>query len=273
MKYPEILYMEYDPRRSNTLDDGWGVVEIGALRVQDSLGVTGEGVLVGHKDSGINYLRTGFEGRIWINPGEDINGDGVIDGTDINGVDDDQNGYIDDFRGWNFDDDTNDVIDAHSHGTRTASVICSNEAGCGRISVAPGAKLMILRGYEFQGSVWESSQYAIEHGVQVISASLSFKQSDCSDNGTLSCPNRVAHRWVSEMELAAGIIHANSTGNEGSVEPDSHVCIRPVRLPAPGNDSFSFPARRCEFRCCSGWLYQQRRLLHQFRSRSLRLVA
>ncbi|RQV97902.1 hypothetical protein EH220_04205, partial [bacterium] len=93
--------------------------------------------------------------------------------------------------------------------------------------------LMILRGYEFQGSVWEASQYAIEHGVQVLSASLSFKQSDCGDPGTLSCPNRVAHRWVSEMELAAGIIHANSTGNEGLSNPIPMSVAAPSDCPPP----------------------------------------
>jgi len=232
-EFPEIIYLAYDPPRYNTLDDGWGVTEMGALQVQDELGVTGEGVLVGHKDSGINYERTGFEGRIWINPGEDINSDGIIDGTDENDIDDDGNGYVDDFRGWNFDENTNNVLDDNGHGTKTSSVICSNPVECDRVSVAPGATLMILLGYDFQGSVWESSQYAIEHGVQVISASLSFKQSDCDNGGTLDCPNRIAHRWVSEMELAAGIIHANSTGNEGVTNPIPMSAASPSDCPPP----------------------------------------
>lgn len=231
--FPEIVYMEYDPPRRNTLDDGWGVTEIGALQVQDELGVNGEGVLIGHKDSGINIFRSGFEGRIWINPGEDINDDGYITSADSNNVDDDGDGYVDDFFGWNFDDDNNYIIDTHSHGTRTASVICSNSDECGRVSVAPGAQLMILRGYEFQGSVWEASQFGIEHGAQVFSASLSFKQSDCDDPLVLCCPNRVAHRWVSEMELAAGIIHANSTGNEGTSNPIPMSTSTPSDCPPP----------------------------------------
>jgi hypothetical protein len=231
--YPEVLYLAYDPPYENTLDDGWGVTEIGALQVQDELGVAGAGVLIGHKDSGINYTLSGFTDRIWINPGEDLNGNGIIDGTEENGIDDDGNGYVDDFRGWNFDRDTNNVMDDDSHGTRTASIICSNPIACERIAAAPEATLMILLGYRYQGAVWEASQYAIEHGVQVLSASLSFKQSGCADADLLDCPNRVAHRWVSEMELAAGIIHANSTGNEGTNNPIPLSTSAPSDCPPP----------------------------------------
>lgn len=43
-------------------------------------------------DSGVDIVHEDLEGKIWINPNE-------IPG---NGIDDDQNGYIDDIHGWNF---------------------------------------------------------------------------------------------------------------------------------------------------------------------------
>lgn len=52
-------------------------------------------------DSGIDYNHSDFENRIFINENE-------IPG---NGIDDDQNGYIDDYRGWDFTEDDNDVFD------------------------------------------------------------------------------------------------------------------------------------------------------------------
>ena len=49
-------------------------------------------VIVGVIDSGVDIEHEGLKGQIWINEGE-------IPG---NGIDDDNNGYIDDVHGWNF---------------------------------------------------------------------------------------------------------------------------------------------------------------------------
>ncbi len=227
----EVVYICADPVFENTLDNGWGTFEIGSPQIWSQFGARGLGVVVGHKDSGINYVGCSrFEDRIWINEGEDIDHNGRIDESDANGLDDDGNGYIDDFHGWGFDHDNNVVIDNDPfnqgyHGTRTASVISSNNIAVDdTVSVAPEAKLMILRGFLTQGAVFESSQYALEKGANVISASLSFKQNECGGS-IRECPNRVAHRWVSEMELAAGIIHANSTGNLGCGSEPRPLCL------------------------------------------------
>ena len=231
--YSEVFYIANDAVYDDVLDIGWGVAEIGAPQVWNELGADGSGVIVGHKDSGVDWDHSGFDGHIWINPGEDLNGNGSIDEPEeVNGIDDDNNGYVDDFRGWNFDDNTNNVADQHGHGTKTASVISSHEVPpCDTVGVAPGAKLMILRGYWTQGAVFESSQYAILMGANVISASLSYKIDECGS--VRDCPNYVAHRWTSEMELAAGIIHANSTGNEGTQHAIPYSVATPANCPPP----------------------------------------
>ncbi len=233
--FPEVVYVVHDPLYNNTLDIGWGVFETGAPQVWSTFGAKGAGVLIGHKDSGVNFLNCSkFDGRIWFNPGEDLNGNGTLDAGEANGIDDDGNRYVDDFYGWNFDENNNDVSDRDGHGSLTSSVICANLTGvCDTTSMAPEAKLVILSGYRSQGAVLESSQYAVENGVNVISASLSFKQSECQENELRECPNRVAHRWVAEMELAAGIIHANSTGNEGLGNPRPLSTSCPSDCPPP----------------------------------------
>ncbi len=229
--FPEVIYVAHDPVYENTLDNGWGVFESQAPQVWSQFGARGEGVLVGHKDSGINFEGCSkFDGRIWFNPGEDLNGNGTLDAGEENGVDDDGNGYVDDFYGWNFDGNNNDVSDRDGHGSKTGSVISSNLVGvCDTVGMAPFAKLVVLSGYLTQGAVFESSQYAVEMGVNVISASLSFKQRECASSSVRECPNRVAFRWASEMELAAGIIHANSTGNDGLTNP------RPLSISVPAD--------------------------------------
>lgn len=240
-RFPVVIYLTLDPEFENSLDDGWGVIETLAPETWEQFGADGSGVIVGHKDSGINFAGCArFDGRIWTNPGEDLNGNGSIDEDEDNGIDDDGNGYIDDFHGWGFDHNNNDVTDTDpwgsgQHGTRTSSVICSNPSSTGnRTAMAPGAKLMVLRAFRTQGAVFEASQYAIEMGANVISASLSFKQDECWSNSVLECPNRIAHRWVSEVELAAGLIHANSTGNLGCGSTPRPLCLgAPSDCPPP----------------------------------------
>lgn len=236
--YPEVYYILNDAAYDNTLDDqGWGVDSVNALEVWRDFGANGADVIVGHKDGGCHYNLPVFAGKIWINPGEDLNHNGELDDSDRDQIDNDGNGYIDDFRGWEFDGDTNDPDDSGAsacHGTRTASVVSSvlaNRNSCDTVAVAPGAKLMILRGFIYQGAVFESSQYALEMGAQVITASLSFKQNDCDQYR--DCPNYVCHRMVSEMELAAGMIHSNSTGNDGLSNPVPLSCPAPSNSPPP----------------------------------------
>ena len=230
---PAVEYVDADRPHPNTLDqEGWGVRDMQAERVWGQLGVDGSGVVVGHLDAGTDLSHPGLIGHFWLNPGEDLNGNGALDAEETNGVDDDGNGYVDDFFGWDFDRDNNDVNDeGGGHGTKSGSVISSSFGitGCDTISVAPGAKLMELSAFILQGAYFEASQYAIMMGAQVISSSVSFKSDDCDDADRLDCPNFVAHRRVAEIELAAGLIHANSTGNvAGAIQP-------PLSLPAPSN--------------------------------------
>ncbi len=114
----------------------WYIPKIGADQAwsfwQDSL-PGDSAVLVGVVDSGIDYLHPDLEHALYINPGEDLNGDGFYTEEDINGIDDDGNGYIDDIRGWDFskssaeDNDIRPPVPGNgailSHGTHVAGII------------------------------------------------------------------------------------------------------------------------------------------------------
>ncbi len=110
-------------------------------------------VLVGVVDTGIDYTHPDLQGVLYINPGEDIDGDGVITDADRNNVDDDGNGYVDDFTGWDFANEDNDVMPPNagpqkelSHGTHVAGIIAAvtdNQVGIAGISYR--SKLIVTK--------------------------------------------------------------------------------------------------------------------------------
>jgi len=93
-------------------------------------------VLIGVIDTGIQYNHPDLAANIWTNPGE-------IPG---NGIDDDENGYVDDVYGWDFANNDNDPWDDHWHGTHVAGTIGAvRNNGKGVAGVNPNVKLMALK--------------------------------------------------------------------------------------------------------------------------------
>jgi subtilisin family serine protease len=66
-------------------------------------------------DTGLDFEHPEFWGALWYNEGEMTGPD-----THQNGIDDDGNGYIDDWRGWDFVNNDNDPTDDNYHGTHVA---------------------------------------------------------------------------------------------------------------------------------------------------------
>ncbi|MEO8290765.1 MAG: S8 family peptidase [Gaiellaceae bacterium] len=74
-------------------------------------------VTVGVIDTGVDYNHPDLADNIWINPGEDCAG------CRSDGVDNDGNGYVDDWHGWDFLNDDNDPFDDNGHGTHVAGTV------------------------------------------------------------------------------------------------------------------------------------------------------
>jgi hypothetical protein len=119
-------------------------------------------------DSGIKRDHPEFEGRLWVNQAE-------IPG---NGIDDDQNNYIDDVSGWDFANNDNDPTDDHGHGTNVTGIIGANgNNGIGYAGVDWNCKLMSLKGINKDNfgyySWWaEAIMYAVDNGARVINLSV-----------------------------------------------------------------------------------------------------
>lgn len=79
-------------------------------------------VLVGIIDTGVDRSHPDLAANMWSNPGE-TGTDGSGGDKRSNGIDDDGNGFIDDWRGWDFVNGDNDPDDDQGHGTHVAGTI------------------------------------------------------------------------------------------------------------------------------------------------------
>jgi len=184
----QAFYVPNDPR----LPAQWHLWKIDARGAWDiARGDTT--AIIAIIDSGVAYDHLDLAADIWINPGEDLNHNGIVDPEDFNGIDDDSNFFIDDIRGWDFVDidssqvwpgedpgpPDNDPSDFSGHGTHCAGIASAatdNEIGVAGIGWR--CRLMVIRaGYLSIGGLGLITHsiagiyYAAEMGADVISMS------------------------------------------------------------------------------------------------------
>ncbi|MBX7046353.1 MAG: S8 family serine peptidase [Ignavibacteria bacterium] len=124
-------------------------------------------IIVAILDSGIKDDHPDLKNRIWVNEKE------IPD----NGIDDDDNGYIDDYKGWDFAYEDNTPTDGFGHGTNIASVIgCSTNNAIGFAGVNQKCKLMNCKNLSSNNNgeyIWwaQSIKYAVDNGANIINMS------------------------------------------------------------------------------------------------------
>ena len=125
-------------------------------------------VIIAVVDTGVAYDHPDLAPNIWVNTTE-------LNGTP--GVDDDGNGYIDDYYGWDFIDHDGYPADYNQHGTHVAGILAARgNNGIGGSGVLWSAKIMPLRflGVTGTGDVAAAADavmYAVDNGARIINAS------------------------------------------------------------------------------------------------------
>jgi subtilisin family serine protease len=133
---------------------------------------TGGGVTVAVVDTGVDADHPDLAGQIATNPDE------MGAGREINGVDDDHDGLVDNSRGYDFAYDDPDPSDVRGHGTHVAGTIAARHGnGAGISGVAPDAKVLVLKALGDDGTgdwsaVADAFDYAGDLDVPVVNASL-----------------------------------------------------------------------------------------------------
>lgn len=177
-------------------------------------GVTaaGDTIVVCMIDDGLSLLHPDFAGNIWVNRAE----------IPSNGRDDDGNGYIDDYRGWNVARNNDNVTQVTTHGTEVAGIIgARGNNGIGMTGVNWNVKLMVVSPVpETEAQVIAAYSYPLTmrkrynnsngtQGAFVVATNSSWG----SNNGFA----KDAPLWCAMYDSlgAQGILNAASTTNRG----------------------------------------------------------
>jgi hypothetical protein len=220
-----VYEMHYTPNDS-LLSEQWALSKIQAF---DAWDVTegSDKVLLAIIDTGIDYNHPDLKNKIKFNEGE-MGLDQYGNDKRFNGIDDDGNGFIDDYMGWDFTDRLgfpfdstggdylvwdNDPFDNYGHGTYVAGAAAAETNNyLGIAGAAPGIKILNVRafdpnGYGEEDDVAAAMLYAVQMGAQVINMSFG----DNSFSYVL--------RDVVKYAYARNVVLVASSGNTNSSQP------------------------------------------------------
>lgn len=220
-----VYKIDYTPNDS-LLSEQWALNKIQAF---DAWNITlgADTVLIGIIDTGIDFEHLDLRSQIYFNPGES--------GTDnfgkdkrTNNIDDDGNGFIDDFMGWDFTDRVgfpfdstggdyldwdNNPKDEQGHGTYIAGIAGASINNLhGIAGTAPGTRLINIRafdpnGYGEEDDVAAAILYAVQMGAKIINMSFG----DDAFSFVL--------RDIIRYAYSRGVVLIASAGNSGSSSP------------------------------------------------------
>ncbi|MDQ6785673.1 MAG: S8 family serine peptidase [Acidobacteriota bacterium] len=139
---PNFYYHLLNTPNDTRFSELYGMQKISAPAAWD-LTTGSAATVVANIDTGIKYTHEDLAANMWHNAGEIPN----------NGVDDDGNGFIDDYYGWDFFYNDADPMDENGHGTHTSGTI--GAAGNNSLGVAGvnwNVRIMAIKIYNASGN-------------------------------------------------------------------------------------------------------------------------
>ncbi|WP_224997613.1 S8 family serine peptidase [Cesiribacter sp. SM1] len=227
-----------DPRVS----DQYYLPLVNALDAWDL--VTGRNdIIIAILDSGVDLQHPDLAANIYTNEADPIDG-----------VDNDEDGYVDNYYGWDFagddyislqgDNDPSTNLSNLTHGTMVAgaaSAVTNNNEGIAGVGF--NARLMILKhsadndtrdeGNALLSNLLQGVLYAAEHGADIINASYGS-----------TYYSQISHDIYRYVALEYDVLVVAAAGNESSVEPHypsdyDYVLSVSATTAADGRASFS----------------------------------
>jgi subtilisin family serine protease len=220
---PEVNYVNYDlvycpdrwepeqPSPTGTEEIPWGVAKIDAPAVWAE-GYTGQDIVCADIDCGVNYNHPDLADHMWTDP-------------------------FYPHHGWNFEEDNDDPMDYHGHGTATSGIVAGDGTGGTQTGVAPDAQIMICRimgqtGWDvWESEIWSAMQFAVSpplspsHGADLYNLSLGIYIS--------LGPHQATWRTAVSNVNAAGLSQIVCAGNERGQFPPPNACRCPGNVPPP----------------------------------------
>jgi subtilisin family serine protease len=262
---PNDLYFE---RQWGLLNDGQQVRQYGTpgadIRVIPAWEISKgeEGCLVAVIDTGVQWNHPDLAANIWRNSGETL----------VDGLDNDNNGFIDDAIGWDFFSNDNDPDDEHGHGTHVSGTVAAlTDNGIGVAGVAPNCKIMPLRFLGPNGGSTADAiaalNYAVKAGAKISNNSWGGGNSSTALYQAIQAAGAAGHIFVAAAgnssfntdrtpQYPAGynlqnIISVAATDNQDRLATFSNYGAKTVDLGAPGVDIISL-TRGSDYRWASG---------------------
>ncbi len=200
--------------------------------------------LVAVIDTGIEYTHPDLVANIWTNK-QEISG---------NGLDDDQNGFVDDVHGYDFANSDADPLDDNGHGTHVAGTIGArgnNDLGVAGISW--NARIMAVKFLSANGGGTTSAairaiDYAVANGAKVLnnswggggySAALEGSVKNAVSSGVLVLVAAGNEKNNNDKRPSypanySGVLSVAAIDKNGKLASFSNFGAKSVQLAAPG---------------------------------------